>query len=688
MKRKTVKLSDDKVSLEEYNLLKGELEQLRCKLALLDESSESALQKPEADGYAQVMLDQSPFGALIWDQHGNLVDCNKALALIFGLDDTQQFLDNFPTLFPEVQPDGVSSIERMRQEIGKTLIEGSTTCYWMGKCAKGKELPLEVKGVRAKHNGEYVAIGYLSDLRELEGNIKKAKEAELRTNAILNGIPMGINLLNADFKIFDCNDKALEIMNMISKQEYIDTIFEYLPEIQPNGQNTALLLQENFLLAKQNGYTNFEVFLFTTDNEALPVEITLIRANIAHEELYIGYVLDLRETKKMLGDIELSRVAAEKSAMAKSEFLANMSHEIRTPMNGILGLLHILSATELDKVQTNYIHKALFSTKELLRIINDILDFSKIEAGKLEMESTTFTLYDVCSELEGLLGHTAKDKGLNYTIERCEFAHTNLLGDPLRLKQVLLNLVSNAIKFTSKGNIGIKIKCTLQGNNKLHGHFQISDTGIGLSEEQIKHLFTAFTQADTSFTRKYGGTGLGLAISKNIVEMMQGEIWVESVLGQGSTFYFTAVFELDKEIHQIASITDVNEINEKKSYKGHLLLVEDNQINQIIAEELLQSVGYTIDIANNGQEALDMLENTSYDLVLMDIQMPLMDGLTATKAIRQNQKFKQLPIIAMSAHAMAGDKEKSLKSGMNDHITKPISPNILYSTLEYWLTKK
>ncbi len=688
MKKETIKSYDNTVSLEEYNILKAELEQLRNQLASIKEGKEASSHKHDADAYAKVMLDKSPFGALIWDKNGNLVDCNKALALAFGLNEAQEFLDNFPTLFPEIQPDGVNSIERMRQEITKVLIEGSTSCYWMGRTVDGKELPSEIKGIRAKHNGEYVAIGYLRDLRELEENIKKSKNAEKRTEAILNGIPMGINLLNADFQIFDCNDKALEIMNMSSKQEYIDTIMNYLPRNQPNGEDSGQILQENFLRAKEDGYTNFEILLFTADDEALPVDITLIRANIEHEELYIGYVLDLRETKKMLSDIELSRIAAEKSAMAKSEFLANMSHEIRTPMNGVLGLLHVLSATELDKVQTNFMQKALFSTKELLRIINDILDFSKIEAGKLQMEYTSFTLYEVSSELESLLEPTVQEKGLSYSIERCEFAHTNLLGDPLRLKQVLLNLVSNAIKFTSKGSVDVKIKCTIQGNNKLHCHFQVSDTGIGLSKEQIKNLFTAFTQADTSVTRKYGGTGLGLAISKNLVEMMQGDIWVESVLGQGSTFYFTTIFELAQEEHEANPIIDMSAVNEKKSYTGHILLVEDNQINQIIAKELLQNVGYTIDIANDGQEAIEMLNKAGYDIVLMDIQMPIMDGLTATKLIRQNPKFNTLPIIAMSAHAMAGDKEKSLKNGMNDHITKPIDPNILYNTLEYWLKKK
>ncbi len=651
----------------------------------LHQSVEKLRQSTE---YSQIMLDQSPLGTLIWDQRGNLVHCNKALAITYGLNESHEFIENFHKLVPEFQPDGVPSIEKMQKEIQKTFLEGSTQCSWMGKCIEGKPLPTQIQGIRTMHNGEFVAIGYLTDMRKIEENVQRAKIAEKRAEAILNGIPMGIHLLDADFKLIDCNDKALELMNIPIKQEYIETLSQYLPEYQPNGQETALLVAEKMTAAKQHGYSNFELVIFTADNEALPTDLTVVRANTEYEEIYIGYVFDLRETKKLLSEVEMSKVAAEKSAMAKSEFLANMSHEIRTPMNGILGLLHILSATKLDAVQANYLHKALFSTKELLRIINDILDFSKIEAGKLEMEVTSFTLYDICLELESLLRHVAEEKGIEYTIEQCDLSNTTLLGDPLRLKQVLLNLVSNAIKFTSQGSVKVHMQCTREDESKLNCSFKVVDTGIGLSEEQTQHLFTAFMQADTSVTRKYGGTGLGLAISKNIVEMMQGQIWVESEVGQGSTFCFNAKFEVADEESENTSPIDISQLDESKSYSGHLLLVEDNQINQIIAEELLQSVGYTLDIANNGQEAIDMLNNSSYDLVLMDIQMPIMDGLTATQAIRQNSKFEHIPIVAMSAHAMTGDKEKSLKSGMNDHITKPIVPNILYATLDYWINKK
>ncbi len=323
-----------------------------------------------------------------------------------------------------------------------------------------------------------------------------------------------------------------------------------------------------------------------------------------------------------------------------------------------------------------------------MRIINDILDFSKIEAGKLEIEEIPFTLHQLCCEIEDLYLPVIEQKGLNLIMEMGNHAQTVLLGDALRLKQVFFNLVSNAIKFTPTGSIHVKVSCTPMEDDKVLCVFSVKDTGIGLSEEQISRLFVAFSQADTSVTRKYGGTGLGLTISRSLVEIMGGKIWVESKECEGSTFFFDAVFALGKDGLLYEGLGDDTDVD-ASSYKGteSILLVEDNEINQLIAVELLVKVGYRIDIANNGQEALDMLSQNDYDLVLMDIQMPIMDGLTATKKIRQQEKFAHLPIVAMSAHAMTGDKEISLAHGMNDHITKPISPPILYKSLQYWLKK-
>ncbi len=641
----------------------------------------------ESNEYSKIMLDASPIGAMIWNEDLIPIDCNTAMSKTFGLaEERSEFLKNLHKLYPEFQPDGVSSLQRIQEQLQKAFTEGYAEGPWMGISLDGKEVPTEATAVRTKHNDQYMVVVFYRDLREIEESTKKAQAAEKRTEAILNGVPLGINMFNSQMELIDCNEEAIRIIGFPSREVFFEKAMQSFPEVQADGTNSHLFIQEKFAQAIQTGKSRFELLSLDANQEPFFIDVTLVRVNLQEEYIIIAYCNDLRETKNMLKEIELSRETAEKSAKAKSEFLANMSHEIRTPMNGILGLLRILSSTQLDDAQQSYLQKALFSTNELLRIINDILDLSKIEAGKLELEIIPFTIENICTEIKGLYSHSISDKRLEYNINVDKYATTPLLGDPLRLKQVLFNLVNNAIKFTDQGSVSLDIQSIQHSDDTLECQFTVKDTGIGLSTKQVESLFSAFTQADSSVTRKYGGTGLGLAISKKIVNLMQGRIWVESTLGKGSSFFFTAIFAI-ADNSSVIEKNVINPIQERPLCSGHILLVEDNHINQIIAEELLLSFGYTLEIANNGQEALDMLKVTKFDIVLMDIQMPILDGLSATEAIRKNPDFAQLPIIAMSAHAMAGDKEKSLRSGMNEHITKPISPDILYTTVDYWIKK-
>ncbi len=653
----------------------------------LREQEEQQAKVRDADAYAKIMLDASPFGALIWDEDFNLIECNKALAKSFGLNEAHEFISNFLSLIPKYQPSGVESLVWIQKKLEEAFEVGVSETYWMGKTLENIPVPCQISATRTMYKGKKMVIAYVKDLSEVEESNRKALDAEKRSSAILNGMPLGVNVLTKNLDILDCNDVSVQLSGYGTKQNYLNNFANVFPMHQPQGELSHDFLQNKFSEASLTGTSRFECLTIRASGELLPVDATLVRADLNGEELYISYSHDLREAKSMLHKVQLSKEAAEKSAQAKSEFLANMSHEIRTPMNGILGLLHILSATKLDDTQQNYMEKALFSTNELLRIINDILDFSKIEAGKLEMEQIPFNIHDICRDLHNLFAHSFEEKGLSFELHEGQHATTTLVGDPLRLKQVLLNLLSNAMKFTHQGSVRLHIESTITDAQQLQCRFIVKDTGIGLSEEHTNLLFQAFSQADTSVTRKYGGTGLGLAISKRIVEMMQGDIWVDSIVNEGSTFTFTAIFPLAQQEESSATLPHGNPETQDAPCVGHLLLVEDNQINQLIAEELLTSAGYTLDIAHNGQEALDMLENNAYDLVLMDIQMPIMDGLTATVAIRTQEKFANLPIIAMSAHAMSGDKEKSLAHGMNDHITKPISPQVLFSTLNFWLNK-
>ena len=669
--------------------------------------------------------------------------------------------------------------------------------------------------------------------QELVAQKDAIKATEAWYHSVIESSPDGMLVLDRDGRIILTNPQ-IETMFGYGAGELLGQHIEVLVPMPVRGRHVGL--RTDFARvgqARLMGVGNSRLHGLRKDGTELPVEVGLARLpDVGGRGECVGAsVRDVTERRRAEDEVRRARETAEEATRAKSEFLANMSHEIRTPMNAIIGMSHLALQTQLDKKQRNYIEKVHRSAENLLGIINDILDFSKIEAGKMSMEHVEFRLEDVLDHLASLVGMKAEDKGLEMLFNCPDEVPTALVGDPLRLGQVLINLFSNSVKFTERGEIILGVEVLRQDPDGVELHFSVKDTGIGMTPEQCAKMFQSFSQADSSTTRKYGGTGLGLAISRTLVELMGGSIWVESTLGAGSVFHFRARFGLQAEpmprrmfraeellglrvlvvddnaaareilstmarrfglevdvardgpdglrmvqtahsrqlpfdlvlmdwkmptmdgvetvrrmqsleeitapavimvtafgrdealmaaqtngVHvkavltkpvtpstlleavgealgkgRIATSRSESKAQGQHQHRQHLqgarvLLVEDNDLNQELALELLRQSGIEAVLAQNGQEALDILaRDARFDGVLMDCQMPVMDGYVATQRLRAQPQFQNLPIIAMTANAMAGDREKVLAIGMQDHIAKPLRVDDMFACMARWI---
>lgn len=545
------------------------------------------------------------------------------------------------------------------------------------------------------------AIGTMVDSidhreREREEAITSLRQSETRIREITTALGDGVLVLNTEGLITFVNPRAEKLLGF-SREELLDqnshtTLRHHLP------LDTCPLFDA---LRQQREYRSEMEHLVRKDGSLLPV--ALAATPIYRESDFGGMVITFQDMTEQLAiqqSLQEAKTEAERANNAKSDFLANMSHEIRTPMNAVIGLSDLaLGLSGLDHTLRDYLGKIRVSSMALLSIINDILDYSKIEAGRMEIEVVEFRLQNLLMNVIDLVNVRAEQKGLKVVLDLAPEIPPVLIGDPLRLSQVLNNLVGNALKFTEKGQIDLEVIMLGQRDENKTLQFSVRDTGIGLSPNQAKQLFQPFTQADGSITRRFGGTGLGLTICKHLVDMMGGKIAVDSVLGRGSCFSFTLPLrEADGEWDDISHIESecrllvdrpqayYNLFEQAAPIHGaQVLLVEDNEINQTVAHDLLIRMGLRVTVVDNGEQALEILHHKTFDVVLMDLQMMLMDGFETTRRIRELPRFAELPVIAMTAAVLDSDREACKAAGMNDHVAKPIMPQNLLATLLKWI---
>ncbi len=643
----------------------------------------------------RIVFDNSPVAITVTNKEERIVAWNPFAEKLLDMGKEELFNRRVRDLYPPEEWRRMRA-KRIRQ---KGLLSGMETKI-VKKSGRVLDVSVSISVLRDIEGDVSGAIGIIRDITEQKLAERKLKESENKTRIILDHSAAAIILVDNEERVVSWNKFTEQLLNMKKSDLYMKHVSLLYPR-----EDWDKIRSEG--IRRMGSRYNLETRVVKKGGSVIDVELSV---NVLKDSAglvvgSVGMLQDITDKKRATRMLLEAKLAAEEANTAKSMFLANMSHEVRTPMNAILGMIDMTLDTSLDEEQRDNLNTAKDAADNLLSLINDILDLSKVEAGKVSLENIDFNIRNVIKSVHKGLLILARKKNLDLLIEVEEGLPELLKGDPVRLRQIIINLVNNAIKFTAKGHVKLSVSKQEDLGKEQVLRFAVEDTGIGIPEEKQKSIFEPFTQADDTTTRRFGGTGLGLAISKRLIEMMGGRIWVESEEGRGTTFFFTAVFTV-KKVGELKPITFDEGVTKKEETaepaRGRsgtpavsaaqdipgagvkILLAEDNPVNQKIALKMLQKKGFTVSAVENGRQALETLDKETFDLVLMDVQMPVMDGLEATRLIRQKEERQggHLPIVAMTAHAMEGDDQKCLAAGMDDYVSKPVDRAKLFGIIE------
>ena len=667
---------------------------------------------PELDERVRLLLDAAPICCQLFDKDLKVIYCNEECIRLFGVSDKQEFCDKFYSLSPEYQPCGGLSREMQAERIQGAVEDGYSRFEWTHRELCGDLIPAEVTLIRVKHNDDYAVAAFVRNLTE-----QRAREAEFNdVHALSESQLLKMNLMVKATKIglwdmtvtgnspIDPDNPVIwskEARNMIgieTETDYHGILSDWSECLHPDDREGAFNDFAKHLLDKTGNTpydtqcrmrkANGEYGYFRATGEA-------VRDEEGNAIRVAGALMDITETKKLLLDLDAEKEAAQNANRAKSSFLTNISHEIRTPMNSIIGFSELALDNEMTPETRDYLNLIIENSQWLLQLINDLLDISKIESGNMKMERIPFDLHEMFLVCKTMIMPKAMEKNLDLFFYAEPVIGKMLIGDPTRLRQVIINLLSNAVKFTEAGTVKLAAVIVDEGDveDSTSGsrclRFEVKDTGIGMTAEQIEKILEPFIQADASTTRKYGGTGLGLSITKNIVELMGGELNIESEPSLGTKISFEINFDVTDSSDEAAKPQMVFTDAEKPVFEGEILICEDNKMNQRVVAEHLTRVGLNIELAENGLDGVERVHRKikegakPFDLILMDIYMPVMDGVEAASQIIE--LGVRTPIVAMTANIIKEDKEQYTKSGMSDYIAKPFTSQELWNLLLKYL---